>query len=126
MMELIIALVVTIGVAILAVVILRSKSQSRAAGICFTVCVLGWLVALSGITYAELYVSDQLIQNPHISYNDRVIFQLVSGIIGGLICTFGVLSSVVMWQYHGKHRLLVAAIAVGLLYFAVPIFWLFL
>lgn len=73
-MELIVALVVTIGVVILTVVILRLKSQQRAAGICFTISALGWLVALCGITYAELFVSDELIYNPHISYNHRMIF----------------------------------------------------
>jgi hypothetical protein len=125
-MELIVTLVVTIGAVILAVGILRSKSKQNAIGICFTIRALGWLIALSGITYAELYVSDKLIHNPHISYNDRIIFQLVSGIVGGLICTLGVLSSIVMLQYHGKNRLLVAAIALGLLYFAVPILWFFL
>lgn len=125
-MGLIVTLVITIGAAILAVGILRSKSKQNAVGICFTISALGWLIALSGITYAELFVSDKLIYNPHISYNDRIIFQLVSGIVGGLICTLGVLSSIVMLQYHGKKHLLVAAIALGLLYFAVPILWFFL
>ena len=124
-MELIISLAIVIGMTIITIVVLRSKPQQCAAHICLAISTLGWVVALAGITYAGLFLSDKLIYNPHISYSDRIIFQLASGTIGGLICFLGVCSSLAKLQKHGKNRILLAAIMLGLLYIVVPIFWLF-
>ncbi|TFW72962.1 hypothetical protein C3Y98_00965 [Methylotenera oryzisoli] len=124
-MELIIASAIVLGISILTVVILRSEPQLRAVRICLAISILGWVVALAGITYAGLFVSNKLIYNPHISYSNRIIFQLISGTIGGFICFLGVCTSIVMLQNHGKNRILLAAIILGLLYVVVPIFWLF-
>lgn len=124
-MELIIVSAIFIGVSILTVAVLRSTSQVYAAHICLAISLLGWIVALTGITYAELFVSNKLIYNPHISYSNRIIFQLTSGTIGGLICFLGILSSIAIWQNYKKDRILLSALTLGALYILVPISWLF-
>lgn len=91
--------------------------------ICLAISISGWVIAFAGITYASLFISNEIIKNPHISYDQRIIFQLLSGAIGGLVCFIGAFSSIAMLKYH-KDRILLAALILGFLYIVVPVLWL--
>ncbi|WP_221763316.1 hypothetical protein [Methyloradius palustris] len=86
--------------------------------LCLSTSVLGWFIAVSGWIYG-LSVDNKLINNPHISYDHRVIFQYSSILLGAFICFIGICSSLIMLRYFQKNSLFLGSIAIGGLFLAI-------
>lgn len=96
------------------------RSFPIASRVCLGTTLVGLVLAAMGVTYAALFLSDELIETHGIIYSYRFLFQYLSVSVGGIFCfASAVSSSLVMLRRRVYDRLLIVSSCIGYAYYVV-------